>query len=301
MAARPIAKSKMTDILATDVLIVGCGDLGLEVARLLLATKLKVLGVRRKALDTEKLPIIAGDVTQPATLKQLAQTQAKYLVYCVAASEQSDENYQQIYVQGLKNTLAALANNAQLQHVFFVSSTRMYGQVSDALLDESVVAEPNDFGGVRLLEAEQYLHQAAVASHQWKSTALRLTGIYGPGRMRMMQLAQDLNRWPLHNTWTNRIHRDDAAAFIVFLMTQLMAKKTLDECYIVTDSCPVSMFEVLAWIAQKSGLPAKEIQPATSGKRMSNQRMLATGFKLQYPDYKKGYQSLIDLPGIQCS
>jgi hypothetical protein len=35
------------------------------------------------------------------------------------------------------------------------------------------------------------------------------------------------------------------------------------------------------------------MQAARTGKRMSNQRMLATGFELQYPDYKKGYQALI--------
>ena len=283
----------MTTTLATDVLIVGCGDLGLEVARLLLRTNLNVLGLRRQAINNENFSIIAGDVTKPETLKLLAQSQARCLVYCVAASEQSDENYQRIYVQGLKNTLAALADNKQLQHVFFVSSTRMYGQITDALLDENDIAQPSDFGGVRLLEAEQYLHQAALDSKQWNSTALRLTGIYGPGRTRMVNMAQDLNRWPATNAWTNRIHRDDAAAFVVFLIAQVLAKKPVEDCYIVTDSCPVSMFEVLTWIAQQLGLAVKDMQAARTGKRMSNQRMLATGFELQYPDYKKGYQALI--------
>jgi len=283
----------MTTILATDVLIVGCGDLGLEVAGLLLKTNLNVLGLRRQAINKENFPIMAGDVTKPETLKILAQSQAKCLVYCVAASEQSDENYQQIYVQGLKNILAALADNKELAHVFFVSSTRMYGQVTDALLDENDIAQPADFGGVRLLEAERHLYQAALDSKQWTSTALRLTGIYGPGRTRMLNMAQDSNKWPLENTWTNRIHRDDAAAFIVFLITQVLAKKTVEDCYIVTDSCPVSMFEVLTWIAQQLGFTVKEMQAARAGKRMSNQRMLATGFELQYPDYKKGYQTLI--------
>ncbi len=283
----------MTKTLATDVLIVGCGDLGLEVARRLIENNLKVLGLRRQTTLNENFPIITGDVTQPETLKLLTQTQAKCLVYCVAANEQSDENYQQIYVQGLKNTLAALADNTQLQHVFFVSSTRMYGQVTDTLLSEEDIAHPSDFGGVRLLEAEQVLHQAALDSKQWRSTALRLTGIYGPGRTRMISMAQDLNRWPVANTWTNRIHRDDAAAFIVFLIGQVLTKKQLEDCYIVTDSCPVAMYEVLTWIAQQLGFAVKEMQAAQAGKRMSNQRMLATGFVLQYPDYKKGYQALI--------
>jgi hypothetical protein len=109
----------------------------------------------------------------------------------------------------------------------------------------------------------------------------------------MISMAQDLHRWPVANTWTNRIHRDDAAAFIVFLIALVLAKKPVEDCYIVTDSCPVSMFEVLTWIAQQLGFVVKEMQAAQGGKRMSNQRMLATGFELQYPDYKKGYQALI--------
>jgi nucleoside-diphosphate-sugar epimerase len=283
----------MNDLLATDVLIVGCGDLGLEVASRLLKTNLNVLGLRRHALKNENFPIIAGDVTQPETLKQLRQIQAKYLIYCVAASEQTDENYQQIYVQGLKNTLSAFADCPELRHVFFVSSTRMYGQVTEALLDENDIADPVDFGGARLLEAEQYLHQSALDSKQWKSTALRLTGIYGVGRNRMIHLAQDLNRWPVANHWTNRIHRDDAAAFIVFLITQVLARTPIEDCYIVTDSCPISMYEVLTWIAQQLGVAVNEMKPVQGGKRMSNQRMLATGFKLEYPNYTKGYASLI--------
>jgi nucleoside-diphosphate-sugar epimerase len=283
----------MKDLSATDILIVGCGDLGLEVARQLQQTNLRLLGLRRQAIKIQKFPIILGDVTKPETLTMLAQAQAKYLIYCVAANEQSDENYQQIYVQGLKNTLDAVAKVTQLQHVFFVSSTRMYGQVTDALLNEDDVAQPNDFGGMRLLEAEQILHQAALDSKQWKATALRLTGIYGPGRSRMILMAQDLNKWPLSNTWTNRIHRDDAAAFIVFLIQQVLAKKTIEDCYIVTDSCPVPMFEVLTWIAHQLGFAVKNAEPIQGGKRMSNQRMLATGFKLLYPDYQKGYQALM--------
>jgi hypothetical protein len=53
------------------------------------------------------------------------------------------------------------------------------------------------------------------------------------------------------------------------------------------------MYEVLTWIAQQLGFAVKGMQAPRSGKRMSNQRMLATGFELQYSDYKKGYQALI--------
>ncbi len=79
------------------------------------------------------------------------------ILYCVAATAQEDDNYYQHYVLGLQHVLAAQPTNPNLKHVFFVSSTRVYGQITHALLDEVTPAEANDFGGYRLLEAEQQL------------------------------------------------------------------------------------------------------------------------------------------------
>jgi nucleoside-diphosphate-sugar epimerase len=109
-----------------------------------------------------------------------------YLIYCVAASAQTDENYRQHYVEGLRHVISALSHATNLKHVLFVSSTRMYGQSTDALLDEESLPQDYDFGGKRLLEAEALLDAAGKA---WTYTALRLTGIYGPGRTRMLDLA----------------------------------------------------------------------------------------------------------------
>jgi hypothetical protein len=36
-----------------------------------------------------------------------------------------------------------------------------------------------------------------------------------------------------------------------------------------------------------------DIAEVVGGKRMSNQRMLSTGFCLKYPDYKAGYLALL--------
>ena len=52
--------------------------------------------------------------------------------------------------------------------------------------------------------------------------------------------------------------------------------------------------EVLHWIAKQMGEDvAEQMPPVAGGKRMSNQRMLATGFELRYPDYKAGYADLL--------
>ncbi len=288
------------------VLIIGCGDLGGEVARQLAQLGIKTAGVRRSKAVIAGVEIIAADVTQPTSLQALVALQPEILIYCVAANGQSDEQYRTHYVDGFRHVLATQAQNPRLRHVFFVSSTRVYGQNTATLLDENIVAIPADFGGARLLEAEALLNTLPC-----NSTALRLSGIYGAGRLRMINLAKSPEKWPLQNSWSNRIHSDDAAAFIVFLVQRVFAKKIAEEpiaaCYIVTDSKPTSQYEVLSWIADKlqvtipadmrtnmqAAMQALNQTPSQAGKRLSNKAMLATGFSLQYPDFQIGYQALL--------
>lgn len=282
------------------VLIVGCGDLGSEVARQLVALDIQTIAVRRSANQLHGVTFIQADVTHASSLAPLEAVQPEILIYCVAAGGQTDEQYKAQYVDGLRNVLATQTKNLNLKHVFFVSSTRVYGQSSekdiDKLIDEADAAIAVDFGGYRLLEAESLLLPLACSN-----TVLRLSGIYGPGRLRMINLAKSSSTWPQQNSWTNRIHRDDAAAFIVFLVRRALEDAAVlptvltRTCYIVTDSKPAPQYEVLNWIAGKLHLsrPSNVNPPIEGGKRLSNQTMLATGFTLQYPDYQTGYQTLL--------
>jgi nucleoside-diphosphate-sugar epimerase len=270
------------------VLIIGCGDLGTAVAQQLVQSGVQTIAVRRSAVVIDGVLMIQADVTQPDTLESLRAIQPEILVYCVAAEAQMDAAYKAAYVDGLRHVLATQVNNSNLKHVFFVSSTRVYGQSTVILLDETMLAIPADFGGERLLEAE-----ALLQSLTCPATTLRLSGIYGPRRLRMINLAQSPERWPHQNSWSNRIHRDDAAAFIVFLIQQVLVGDTPQPCYIVTDSQPVTQYEVLNWFAAKLGVAPQIIPAVAGGKRLSNQAMLATGFQLQYPTYQAGYQALL--------
>jgi len=140
-----------------------------------------------------------------------------------------------------------------------------------------------------LLEAEALLNNLSC-----NTTVLRLSGIYGAGRLRMINLAKSSQNWPAQNSWSNRIHKDDAAAFMVFLVLQVLASKPIGTCYIVTDSKPSSQYEVLSWIANQMQINSDVTMPAIEGgKRLSNKSMLSTGFQLQYPDFMSGYRALL--------
>ena len=243
------------------ILIVGCGDLGAAIAKRLVDEEHEVVGLRRSIQTSPRMQMLQGDVADAASLQALVALMPEIVIYCVAASGQTDAAYQAQYVTGLKNILASQSRNQQLQHVFFVSSTRVYGQETTAILDESISALPADFGGERLLEAEQLL-----SSLPCNATTLRLSGIYGPGRLRMINLAKSPQQWPSKNSWSNRIHRDDAADFIVFLVQRILTEQAIASCYIVTDSKPVSQYEVLTWLAKKMqlALPANSSALALS-------------------------------------
>jgi nucleoside-diphosphate-sugar epimerase len=184
-----------------------------------------------------------------------------------------------------------------LRHVFFISSTRVYGRQSDGWLDENSPALPADFGGRRLLEAERLLQDEEVAS-----TVMRLSGIYGPGRTRLSEMAKRPETWPPANAWTNRIHRDDAAAFIARCIIQAARDTKPAPLYLVTDSLPAPRHEVLRWLAGRLGVACDAaMPPVTGGKRISNRRLLASGFRLRYPDYMSGYGELLSrMARISC-
>lgn len=274
----------------SKALVVGCGDLGGAVAARLASLSIETIGVKRSLGTLDGVHMLVADVTQPQSLEALKSIQPDILIYCVAADGPTEQQYQAQYVDGLRHVLATQQDNPQLKHVFFVSSTRVYGQTTDDFLDENTIAIPVDFGGKCLLEAESLLNNL-----RCQSTALRLSGIYGPGRLRMIKLATSPESWPAQNGWTNRIHRDDAAAFMVHLIQQVLAGVALKPCYIVTDSKPASQYEVLSWIASQLQVKTTNpLPPIAGGKRLRNDAMLGTGFQMQYPDFKIGYQALLD-------
>ena len=129
---------------------------------------------------------------------------------------------------------------------------------------------------------------------------LRLGGIYGPGRTSLVERVRSgaARVSPGSARFTNRIHRDDAAA----ALAHLAALPAAPSCHLGVDCAPAPEAEVLAWLAERLGVappcedapPAREeTRRATGNKRCSNARLLATGFRFRYPTYREGYEALL--------
>ncbi|MGY0219519.1 SDR family oxidoreductase [Endozoicomonadaceae bacterium StTr2] len=285
----------MTEHNEIRVVIAGCGDVGCELARILLADKVKVWGLRR---NTEALPAgvvpIKADLSSPHKPTDWPD-KIDYLVYCAAANGHSPEAYQQAYVTGLQHVLDWTAEGTQQpKRMFFTSSTGVYHQSGGEWVDETSPTQPEGFSGTIMLEAENVLQQNPIPS-----TAVRFGGIYGPGRQRMMRQAlagKGYADTPV--SWSNRIHRDDCAGVLRHLIQQDMAGNSLDGCYIGVDDCPAPLHEVMQWLTRQLNTEITERQQSSRGsKRCQNNLLKQTGYQFRYRDYKAGYAALLASSG----
>ena len=277
-----------------DILIAGCGDVGGALAERLRDAGHRVAGLRRRAgLLPAGIEPLAADLGEPATLALLGERRFDIVVVSSAAGRFDEDHYRRVYVEGLANLLDVLRGTP---HVLLASSTAVYHQCDGEWVDEDSPTEPHGFSGRILLQAEALLRERA--AH--RATVLRFGGIYGPGRERLLrEVAAGIGcaREPVR--YTNRIHREDCAGILQFLVGRLLRGETLAPLYLGVDSEPAPMWEVRHWIAAELGVVLDDAAGGAQGgrapgsKRCSNRRLLEAGYALRYPDFRAGYAPLI--------
>ncbi|MHA7276051.1 SDR family oxidoreductase [Arthrobacter sp. HLT1-21] len=284
---------EVNDIQGT-VLIAGCGDLGTEAGLRFAAAGHRVIGWRRSA---DKLPAeiegVAVDLT--GELPRIP-ADTSIVVLATAADGRTEDAYRSAYLTPAGNVLDALDRDGVDAHVLLVSSTAVFGGDDGEWVDESTPVAPGTATARILASTEELLR-----ARRPDTTILRLSGIYGPGRTRLIdQLTAGTAVVPEEVQWTNRIHRDDAAAAIVHLTTRVSDPGPV---YVGVDNEPVDQGEVLEFLAAQLGLPTPPVGRSSSsrsgGKRLSNSLLRATGFTFAYPTFREGYLAVINGDGIR--
>lgn len=274
------------------VLIVGCGYVGTALGLRLVAAGHDVTGLRRDAsgLPDEIRPLDA-DLGGPGLGERLAPLpRIDAVAITVSADARDADAYRRAYVDGPRRLLRHLVVRGDpVGRVAFTSSSALYGQAGGAWVDEGSATTPTSPTGRVLLVAER-----AVAAGPYPATVLRLTGIYGPGRTRLLeQVRAGTATAPRETTYTNRIHRDDAAAALAHALTA----RAPAPLYAVTDDDPAPRAEVLAWLADRLGAPAPEVggpDRRRGNKRVRNARLRAAGWAPRYRSYREGYEAMLD-------
>ncbi|WP_427133553.1 SDR family oxidoreductase [Pseudarthrobacter sp. S9] len=304
------------------VLLAGCGDLGTEAGLRFAAAGHRVVGWRR---SPGKLPAsiegVAADLGSGKLPPIPADTTA--VVVAIAADSPTVEAYRAAYVDGLANVLDAVEaarerDGVVPRRVLFVSSTAVYGDAGGGWVDESTTPAPGGFSGRIIHEAEELLY-SRLRGTGITPVVLRLGGIYGPGRTRLIdQVRGGTAVGPHESHFTNRIHRDDAAAAIVHLCTMDADPWPL---YLGVDNDPAELGEVLGFLAAELGLPqppseaskssagsgsrgepsrGSRGEPSRGGnKRCSNALLRSTGFAFHFPSFREGYRAILAGVGVR--
>ncbi len=276
------------------VVIAGCGYVGTALGARLAARGHEVWGVRRLVPRDGAFGWIACDLRDPELGSRLPRP-IDVAFYTAAADGATDELYRAAYVDGLRAFVGALAALPEPpRRLLFTSSTSVYAQRDGEWVDERSPTEPERFTGRRMLEGERLVLEAPFGG-----VVLRLGGIYGPRRARLVRRVREgtARVSPGPTRWANRIHVADCAG----ALEHLMSLERPERLYLGVDAEPADPDTVVRWIAARLGLdppPVSEDREARlsegAGKRCDSSRLTSSGYALAYPTFREGYGAILD-------
>lgn len=270
------------------VLLTGCGDLGVRVARRLRARGDEVFALRRRPPrgDGDGIAWLAGDLSRDDGLPSMPAGITQ-LVHLPTPGAREEAAYRAVFVDGLRRAVDAAG--PALRRALFVSSSAVYGDHDGGWVDEDTPPDPPGFNGAVLRQAERWL-----AAQPLDTVSVRLAGLYGPGRLQLIERLR-AGRAPVprdRTHWANRLHVDDAAGAVAHLLA-LPAPQPL---YVVCDDTPLPLDALYERLAELAGAPRPATGPAPAGigsKRLSNARLRASGWTPRWPDARDGYAALL--------
>ncbi len=285
------------------LLIVGCGDIGLRVLKLLHG-RYRLLALthssqRDEALRGAGAVPLRGDLDDAATLGRLGGL-PDLVLHLAPPPGHGDSDPR------TRNLLHALARGGRVRRIVYVSTSGVYGDCGGARFDETRTPNPATARAVRRVDAEALLRWfgrctgAAVC-------VLRVPGIYAadrPGGHPRDRLARGT---PVLNVeddvYTNHIHADDLARACVAALHHARPQRLLHVC----DDTELRMGDYFDLAADLCALPrpprigraeaAELLSPLqlsfmSESRRLDNHRMKRElRLRLRYPNVVDGLRA----------
>lgn len=243
---------------------------------------------RAAALRSAGMIPIVQDLAEPWQAGKLDGFDS--VLYSVGFDRAGVHSMREVYVDGLRQVLAHLAETRRL---IYVSSTGVYGDAEGELIDERSECHPQREGGRLCLEAEQLIRESDVAP---VSLVLRAAGIYGPGRIPNRSALEKSGALQVEpDSWLNLIHVEDLASVIEHASDNVLPH----DLYNVADGCPVQRRDYYGYLGKTLGMAAPQfapIQPEGGEPRRgsSNKRIDASQLhdecpiRFRFPSYREG-------------
>ncbi len=287
-------------------LIVGCGYLGMRVAKLSRDAGEKVHVITRgeeraREFAAQGLHPLVANILDKQSLANLPLVDT--VLFAVGYDRTSKAAIEDVYNFGLANVIEALP--AGTGRVIYISTTGVYGPAGGDLVDEATFPAPQRAGGRASHLAELTLAEHRLGQH---SVILRLAGIYGPHRIPYIdKLRAGAPLAVPSDGWLNLIHVDDAAAIVLASEKWAVANPKIDgpEIFCVSDGQPVVRGDYYREIARLIGAAQPQFvapepdtpaaERARSDKRISNRKLMNNfEVKLRYPSYREGLAAILN-------
>lgn len=289
------------------MLIVGCGDVGLRVARHLPA-RVRVLALtsspeRVSLLREQGITPLLGNLDQPRSVARLAALADRVLH--LAPPPQEDLKDWRLDPR-TRVLLRSLARRSPPASLVYGSTSGVYGDCAGARINETRPVSPHTPRAHRRVDAEDCVRlfgrQAAVPVH-----ILRIPGIYANDREGGTPRARLLKGTPVlrsvDDVYTNHIHADDLARACIAALWRGRPQRVSHAC----DNTELKMGDYFDLAADLYGLPrppriAREgaddhlplmlLSFMSESRRLDNSRMrLELRLRLWYPTVAQGLRA----------
>ncbi|MBT9458947.1 MAG: SDR family oxidoreductase [Burkholderiaceae bacterium] len=282
------------------LLIIGCGDVGLRVLKLLTG-RWRVLALTSNAARVNELrsagavPLL-GNLDDPLSLGRLAGL-ADHVLHLAPPQGEGDQDLRTVAL------LHALARKGRVRRLVYASTTGVYGNCDGAQFDETRTVAPATARAKRRVDAEARLRWYG-AQFDVRVSLLRIPGIYagdragGHPRERLRRGAPVLRRED--DVYTNHIHADDLARACVAALSRGLPQRVVHVC----DDSQLLMGDYFDLAADLCGLArpprisrveAAQLMSPMQLSFMGESRRLLNGrlkrelrLKLRYPQAEQG-------------
>jgi nucleoside-diphosphate-sugar epimerase len=237
------------------VLIVGCGDVGLRVARRLDA-RVRLLALTSspaRVAELRELGItpLQGNLDRPATLGRLAGLATRVVHLAPPSAEDHFQWWRDLRTLAL---LRALRRRQPPAAIVYGSTSGVYGDCRGERVDETRRPEPGTPRAQRRVDAERAIRHYGRAAHV-RAGILRIPGIYAPDREGGTPRERLLKRTPVlaapDDVYTNHIHADDLARAVIAALWHGKPQRI----YNASDDSELKMGDYFDLAADLYGLP----------------------------------------------
>lgn len=289
----------------TDTIVLGCGYVGMRLARQCMARGERVTGVVRSREGLDRLaqagiPGVRQDLAEAGLdAPQLAGARLFHL------APPPDVGTEDTHTRHLVESFARAGHP---RRILYISTTGVYGDCDGRWVDERWPASPTTDRSRRRWDAEQRLTRWSTQSGG-ELVILRVAGIYGPDRLPLERIRRGVPLVrPEEAPFTNRIHVEDLVTLCLAAMDSAVSGSLYNAC----DGAPSTMTDYFLQVADAAGLPRPPLIPMAEAAQhlsagmlsyMAESRRLANtklrrelGIEPRYPTLGDGLRAIFGPP-----